>query len=301
MLRRSPSARPSRARTAPATRPARSLLAAATLALLLSPLAFLGLSATEEATDRAKAIVPLPPQPFIRPTAMRAQLPAHEGAELCELEGVLCPDLAMRPPYQLVPDVQGKRRVVRVANAVLSIGPGPVEVRGTRQDRLTMRAVQYVHRDGRQSLRVPGDAGRIVFKAIPAQGRIWKFENAAQFELWTTSGTPRRVRVGPKLTYCLRDLRRLWDWERSPAREVYPACSRNGARKKVTLGTSPGWADIYPAPYYQQWIDVDGLRGCFDLIHIADPKNNIIETDETNNASRTRIQLPPGRKRVKNC
>ena len=40
----------------------------------------------------------------------------------------------------------------------------------------------------------------------------------------------------------LRDLRRLWDWRRSPTQQVYPACSRNPKRTKVTLGTSPGWA-----------------------------------------------------------
>ena len=208
----------------------------------------------------------------------------------------------MRAPYQLVPDVERKRRVLRVANAVLSIGAGPVEVRGTNQGGRTMKAIQYVHREGdRQSIRVPGDAGKLVYKAIPGQGRIWKYDHAAQFELWTTGATPTRVRMGPKLVYCLRDLRKLWGWKRSPRRAVYPACSRNAKRKKVTLGTSPGWADIYPASYYEQWIDVQGLKGCFDLIHIADPRNRIVESDETNNASRTRIKLPMGRKKVSYC
>ena len=271
------------------------------LTLLLTPVAFLALSSSERAVDRAKAIVPLPPRPFVRPSPMREVLAPHPGAELCQAAGVECPDLAMRPPYQLVPDTQARRRVLRVANAVLSIGSGPIEVRGTGTGGRKMDAVQYVRQPGRPPAAVPGGAGHLVYKAIPGQGRIWKFENAARFELWTTGTSPRRVRVGPKLTYCLRDLRRLWDWRRSPPSAVYPACSRNATRKKLTLGTSPGWADIYPATYYQQWIDVQGLRGCFDLVHIADPLNRLIETDETNNASTTRIELPTGRKRVKRC
>lgn len=287
------------------SRPTRVRLPAAgavlALAVLTSPLAFFGLASTDQA-DRAKAIVPLPPKPYVKPTPLRKVPAAHEGAAVCQQPGALCPDLAMRPPYQLIPDVQRKRRVLRVANAVLSIGDGPVEIRGTRNGPNTMQAVQYVHREGtKNTYRVAGDAGRLVFKAIPGQGRIWKFDHTAQFELWTTGATPTRVRIGPKLVYCLRDLRKLWDWKRSPRREVYPACSRNAKRKKVTLGTSPGWADIYPASYYEQWIDVQGLKGCFDLIHIADPRNRIVESDETNNASRTRIRLPTGRKKVSYC
>lgn len=300
--------RPTRARrTAPdaprARRTKRRAAAAITLfAVLLSPLAFFGIASTEKGADRAKAIVPLPPKPYVSPTPLRKDPQPHPGAEVCEREGALCPDLAMRPPYQMIPDVQNKRHVLRVANAVLSIGAGPVEVRGTRSGRLTMDAVQYVHRsDSKNTYRVPGDAGRLLYKAIPGQGRIWKFEYTAQFELWTTGASPRRVRIGPKLVYCLRDLRKLWDWERSPRREVYPACSRSAKRTKVTLGTSPGWADIYPASYYEQWIDVQGLKGCFDLVHIADPRNRLVESDETNNASKTRIKLPTGRKKVSYC
>ncbi len=58
------------------------------------------------------------------------------------------------------PDTIDGKRVLRAANAVLSIGPGPIEVRGTRTGPRTMRAVQYVHREGKRvSRRVPGGAG----------------------------------------------------------------------------------------------------------------------------------------------
>lgn len=264
--------------------------------------ATLGLLAALGIATPAAAIVPLPPKPWVAPIPPRTPVPPHEGADLCQRPDVLCPDIAMRAPYQLIPDTWNTWDMLRAANAVLSIGAGPIEVRGTRTGPGRMAAVQYLHRTGGQhSLAVPGGAGSIVFKPIPRQGGYWKFANAAKFELWTTGDTPRLVRTGEKLIYCLRDLRRLWDWRRSPKREVYPACSRNRHRTKVTLGTSPGWADIYPAPYYEQWIDVTGLKGCFDLLHIADPENRIIESDETNNTSKTRVRLPMGRRNVSRC
>lgn len=275
---------------------------AAVLGVLLAIPLYLALSSTPPATDKAKALVPLPPKPWLNAIPPRRPADPHPSAELCTQDGILCPDLAMRPPYQLIPDVQGGRRVLRVANAVLSIGPAAVEVRGVRTSKHRMRATQYVHRSrGRAPIAVPGGAGSIVAKQIPRQGRIWKFSNAAKFELWTVGAEPKLARVGPKLVYCLRDLRKLWDWDRSPRREVYPACSNNVNRTQVTLGTSPGWADIYPATYHEQWIDIQGLRGCFDLIHIADPGNRIIETDETNNAAKTRLRLPPTRRGVTRC
>lgn len=255
------------------------------------------------AAPTASAIVPIPPTPWLTPVPPPTRAPDHEQAAICEEEGVLCPDIAMRAPYQFTPDTIGGKRVLRAANAVLSIGPGPIEVRGTRTGPRTMRAVQYVHREkNRVSKRVPGNAGHIIFKAIPGQGRYWKFQNAARFELWTTGSSPRRIRVGPKLTYCLRDLRRLWDWRRSPKAEVYPACSRNANIQRVTLGTSPGWADIYPAPYYEQWIQVGDLpAGCYTLYHVADPLNELIETNEDNNAAATRVRLPLGESAAQRC
>jgi subtilase family serine protease len=80
---------------------------------------------------------------------------------------------------------------------------------------------------------------------------------------------------------------------------VLPGCSRNPNRRVVRLGTSVGWADVYPAGYHENYIDVTGLRGCFAFRHRADPENHLVESDETNNVSRIFIRLPyrgrPGR------
>ena len=58
-----------------------------------------------------------------------------------------------------------------------------------------------------------------------------------------------------------------------------------------------GWADVYPASYPEQWIDVTGLRGCFAYVHRADPLNHLYESNERNNAAQVIVKLPyrPGR------
>jgi hypothetical protein len=202
----------------------------------------------------------------------------------------------MRAPYDLRVDRRTRpgRVLLRAANSIDSIGLGPIELVGIRDAGLSMRVVQRIHRRGGGS-RAVRSRGRLALKRIPSQGAYWKFADAARFELWrldATGGRTRVVRRGPKVHYCLRDLRRTVGGRRSPRREVYPACSRERRERRVRLGTSVGWSDVYPASYHEQWVDVTGLRGSFELVHVADPRDAIEELDETNNAAGRRVRLP---------
>nr|WP_282600249.1 lysyl oxidase family protein [Patulibacter sp. SYSU D01012] len=158
-----------------------------------------------------------------------------------------------------------------------------------------MDAEQVIHRHDGGVLRVRTGA-RLEFKLAHLHRRWWKMHDAARFELWRLAddGTPReRVRVGPKVAYCLRDLERNHGTlPLSPRRAVYPACSTSARRTHVTLGTSVGWSDVYPPDYPEQWIDVTGLRGCFAYVHTADPTDAIRERDETNNQAQVVVRLP---------
>ena len=209
-----------------------------------------------------------------------------------------CPDLIMRPPFDLTIDRHTRpgRVLLRAANSIDNVGTGPAELRGRRVGRVTMAVRQRIYRTDGSRLSVP-TGGRLTFYPIPGQYRYWKFRDAARFELWTAGdyGERRRlVRVGPKVHYCLRDLRRTRPSRRSPRRPVYPGCDQSPRTRRVTLGTSVGWSDIYPASYHEQWIDVTGLRGRFAFVHIADPENGIHESNEHNNEGRTIVDLPFG-------
>ena len=208
-----------------------------------------------------------------------------------------CPDLVMRQPYGLYTDhlTKAGHTVLRAGNVIDSVGAGPAELHGNRIGPRFMRARQriYTRRGGRIGV---STGARLQFKFAHQSRYWWKFYNAARFELWRVDADgrrTRRVRRGPKVAYCLRDLTHTRPrLRRSPRGPHYPACSTNSRAQRVTLGTSIGWADIYPPAYPEQWIDVTGLRGCFAYVHIADPGNGIYESNEDNNEAQVIVRLP---------
>jgi hypothetical protein len=242
-----------------------SILAA--LFLLLSPPALAG--ATEVA-----------PNPCEGPTAAR----------------LLCPNLRIGAASEIYAERRGGRVLLRATSNVKSRGRGPIEVRGIRNGPRSMRVNQRIYRVGGGHLDLRTRASlRFTDVGSYFGGRYWKVHQLARFELWSVDGhrrLRRLVRVGPKLNYCLRDLERTRPGRRSPATRHYPGCNQNPFRDRVTLGTSVGWSDIYPANYAQQWIPVKGLRGCFAFVMRVDPRNLLYESDERDNGSRRLVRLP---------
>ncbi len=243
------------------------------------------------------------------PSLAGAAKPPNPCLDAAQRAQLRCPDIEMAKPFGLTVDAFAwpGHLVLRAGNSIDSVGRGPVELFGVRDGRYTMRARQRIYKRGGGRIGISTGA-RLLFKDIPGQTRYWKFQYAARFELWRLDGQGkrvRRVRRGPKVSYCLRDLEhRHPRLSRSPRRFVYPACNTSGATRKVTLGTSVGWSDVYPPQYHEQWIDVTGLRGCFDYTHRADPRNGIYESNERNNSAAVTVRLPfrpgpqrcPGRK-----
>lgn len=218
----------------------------------------------------------------------------------CEGPGartLLCPNLRIGPASEMYVQDGGPGRVLlRATSDVRSRGLGPMELRGTRDGHRTMRTVQRIYRKGGGHLDVAGGA-TLRFTGVGAYfgGFYWKVHQLARFDLrrvlpdGTLGGV---VRTSPKLNYCLRDLTLTRPGRRAPDSRHYPGCNQNPYQDRVTLGTSVGWSDIYPAPYHQQWIDVAGLRGCFAFVMRVDPQNLLHESNERNNRSVRIIRLP---------
>lgn len=233
---------------------------------------------------------------LVLPAAAVAQQPSPNP---CGAPGMRCPDLVMAPPSELRPQVtpSGRRTVLRMTNRIVNVGRGPAELFGERAGYSTMNARQVIA-DGAGVRRRYVTGARLEYTSVPSRGGdYWKFADAARFELWRVDAEGRRselVRYGPKLNYCLRDL------VRSPARtlvppprrRVFPACDQGADTESVTLGTSVGWVDAYPATYPGNFVDVTGRKGCFAIVHRVDPKNAVHELDETNNASSITVRLP---------
>ncbi len=282
----------------PTSSPARPLvLAVALLGLAVAPVPAGGQDPPVPAPVPESAP---PPEPPLAPAPQQRD-PAI--VEACE-ERYRCPDLTMRRPYNLrLIRTDGGRRLLASANAIVNVGDGPLELRGSRRtSRGPMDARQVLSpRGSRRPLVLESRGGRIVFFDTKRRGTYWKFEDAARFELWELDDQGHRtrlVRTSPKVYYCFRDLRRVrrLDLRRpyagSPRKRVFPACSQRGPIREVTLGTSVGWADIYPWHYPQNYISVTGLRGCYAYTQIADPADRFREIREDNNSASVTVRLP---------
>jgi hypothetical protein len=216
-------------------------------------------------------------------------------------EKLWCPNLVMGTPSGLYAEIGRNRTLLRATNRLTNIGRGPMELRGRRKSPLRkfrMVVTQAIKkRKGGYLLRKTG--GFLFFKPIPGQYRYWKFVDAASLEIWSLDSNDKplkRLRRSPKQVYCLRDLIRLDDPpSRSPKRRRYPACNQNPDKRRVTLGTSVGWVDQYPSLYYQQYVDVTGLKGRYAYVMTADPKHRLAESDEEDNSSYVTVDLPPKR------
>ena len=215
---------------------------------------------------------------------------------------LLCPDLRVGPAEDLfvirAGGGYGYGGGVRLygGNDIRSRGRGPMELRGRRYKRNWMRANQAIYLAG-GGVEVFRTEAQLHFYDVGYEfgGSYWKVHDPLSMEIWSLDEGRQPlelVRKGPKVFYCFRDLARTRPGGRSPSFPVYPACSQDPGRKRVTLGTSVGWSDIYPSDYDRQWVNVSGLRGCFAFVMRVDPKNLLYEEHENNNRSVRIIRLP---------
>jgi Lysyl oxidase len=213
-----------------------------------------------------------------------------------EARHLLCPNLRIGKPAEIYETSYAGRLLLRATSDVESRGKGPMELRGHRNGWHTMRVNQRIHRVGGGRL-VLRTGATLHFTDVGSYfgGSYWKVHQLARFELRRRGPEGRAgpvIRTSPKLNYCLRDLERTRPGRRSPSTRHYPGCDQDPYADAVTLGTSVGWSDIYPADYDKQWIDVSGLRGCFVFTMTVDPKQLLFESNEQDNSSRRLVRLP---------
>lgn len=223
--------------------------------------------------------------------------PAENPCEGKEAKLLLCPNLRIGPATELLlEDLAPGRVLLRATSDVRSRGRGPIELIGKRNGYRTMKTNQRIYRAGGGHITVRSDATlRFTDVGYRFGGAYWKVHELAQFNLRAVEpdgSLGAVVRTSPKLNYCLRDLERTQPSAVSPPARHYPACNQNPYRGRVTLGTSVGWSDIYPAPYHQQWINVAGLSGCYSFEMTVDPEENLFESNERDNSSQRRVLLP---------
>ncbi|MFC7495948.1 MULTISPECIES: lysyl oxidase family protein [unclassified Nocardioides] len=186
-------------------------------------------------------------------------------------------------------------RELRFAAALANLGPGPLLLRplaaGATCPAGQHPATQLVFRD------VGADATYHPLRERPLRRQPvgcmlehpdhdhWHFDAMAAYAL-RDPATGATLAERRKVSFCLRDNRRVSGVATRVRREHFGECSRTARQ-----GISPGWVDVYSADLAGQSLPLPPGAGrralCLDLT--ADPRGRIEEADETDNAVSTGI------------
>jgi hypothetical protein len=195
----------------------------------------------------------------------------------------LVPNLKALPATELRIEVLGDgSRHLRFSTTSVNDGDGPLEVRGGQ-----------VTGDSQQvSQRVYDSAGGFVdysagFMTYHVEHAHMHFDDYAEMTLQPVDAPGASARSGAKQTFCIIDTDKYnTRLPGAPKRAVYTNCSSD------VQGMSVGWGDTYRYYLFGQSIDISALPdGVYDLEIRIDPKNKIVEKDDSDNASSVRIQL----------
>ena len=195
-------------------------------------------------------------------------------------------------------------RLLRFSASLANFGPGPLLLRpqppaeGCPVNQHP--AAQVLHRDGNQDgayqpgQDAPGELSRAGCMLAHPTHDHWHFDAMAGYSLRSpTTGT--RLAARRKVSFCLRDNRRIRGVESPVTREHFGECTRTGPQ-----GISPGWVDVYSSDLPGQSLRLPGGPGrrqlCLDLT--ADPRNLLAETDETDNGTSITVVVVGDRVRL---
>ena len=183
------------------------------------------------------------------------------------------------------------RTLLRLATTMVNIGEGPLEVRGgDSYPDGTQDVFQRIYNaDSSFTDRL---AGTFTFHSDHDHFHLNDFATYTLREVTEGNGVGDVVAGGDKTSYCLLDSTR-YDTSLSgaPDNRVYEAGSCEDPVNGVQ-GISAGWGDLYLSSLPDQWIDVTELvDGTYWLEVTVDPNDRLLESDETNNATRIMVEL----------
>jgi hypothetical protein len=209
---------------------------------------------------------------------------------------LMLPNLRSQPAFDLrIEDAGGGRRL-RFSAGLANDGPGPLLVRRTGRGSCPsdqFATVQVIFEDRNDDdLFQRGTDG---FGTSLSSGCMldhpthdhWHFDAMAAYTLHRPgAATPLVSR--DKISFCLRDNRRIPGVPTEVKKEYYGECARD-----TPQGISPGWVDVYSFELDGQWLEVpdevDDEVVCLSLE--ADPQHLLAETDGFDNASSVAIRI----------
>jgi hypothetical protein len=193
--------------------------------------------------------------------------------------------------------VVGNTRRLRFAASLANIGPGPLYLlprgrggcpRGQHQ------AVQLLHRDLNRNGTFQRSRDRVATRRVTGCMLLhpghdhWHFDAMASYSL-RRAGTSQVLVARNKVSFCLRDNRRVPGQRVVVPRRHFGECTRRTSQQ----GISPGWVDVYRASLSGQWLRLPANVGsdvlCLDLK--ADPRNRLVEINEADNTTSVAIRI----------
>ena len=261
-----------------------------------APLAVAGatLSPSDTSGPTSSAEPTTTPTPTPTPTSTAEPTPTPTPTPTATADDdLLRPDVIALPANDLSVQSTSTGRRLRFASSLGNLGPGVLEIRPNRNQPCPPgqhHSTQVVYRDGNgndtynrfldtQLVRRP--AGCMVFH--PRHDH-WHFMATARYTL-LERGTAERVVVSArrKVSFCLRDSDRLPSRYGSWSHPMtYGACRTWSAQ-----GIAVGWMDVYQSFLAGQSLPLPRRLedGVYCLETVVDPRNQLIESDDTNNSS----------------
>lgn len=210
---------------------------------------------------------------------------------------LLRPDMFSLRARDLQMSVRNGFRVLRFSSMLANGGPGPMVLRprprgdcppGHRLARQLIsvdRNRNHRYERGIDTREVSRKAGCMVDHPTHHH---WHFEAMAAYRL-VDPGPRQHFVVGrPKVSFCLRDNQPIPGTRARQRRAFFGECGPN-----LVQGISPGWVDLYDLSLPGQSLRLPRhLRdGVYCLVLRADPRDQLVETDETNNARARPIRI----------
>lgn len=128
----------------------------------------------------------------------------------------------------------------------------------------------------------------------PAHSHV-HYNNYANYILEEDTSSPQNPRQGTKTTFCIMDTTGVnTQMKGASGSAVYSWCPTQEPGFN-TQGMSVGWGDTYGASLSGQSLSLANLApGMYRLRHVFDPKNLLLETNENDNESCTRVEIGDG-------
>lgn len=203
--------------------------------------------------------------------------------------------------------LDGKKTLLRLSNRVGNQGEGPLEIRpsaeytdcdGDGEAANELIGYQRVYEGswtpgGTNPSFTDTEIGCVIYHP---QHSHWHVTSIATYSLFDEA--TGELTDGNKVGFCLLDSGRI-DGAQTSGTYGRGGCGSPEALPTLT-GISPGYFDLYDNQTPGQRINVTGLEaGTYCLRSAADPGNDLIESDTTNNVAEMQIRLNPGRQVVK--